>query len=144
MNGLDFKLYQTINIDIERSYIQLQVGKRKKKETSVYIDTNAFDCIRGLIWNKYREFGRQQKTYQINNDDWHRILEGFKEATTELEVCTDVTQLVSMLSLPNHLLSQKETIFEHKQALHQFIESLIQWIETHLKKEKYILIIHHT
>lgn len=140
MSDLNFKLYQATP-ETDTSYIQLQVGKGKKKQPSVYMDSNAFDCIRGIIWNKHREFGNQKKINQINNDDWHRILIGFEEAIVDLKVCTTPDQLIHILSIPNHLCSQKDSIFEHKKELQTFIKDLIQWIETHLKKEKYILII---
>ena len=141
MSVLNFKLYQKPISDLKIPYIQLQVGKGKKKQPSIYIDSDAFDCIRGVIWNKHREFSNQKKINQINNDDWFRILKGFEEAIVDLKACTDSKQLIGILSIPNQLVSQEEIIFEHKEELHQFIKELIEWIEMHLKKEKYILII---
>ncbi|TVP95725.1 MAG: hypothetical protein EA374_03340 [Acholeplasmatales bacterium] len=141
MSGFDFTLHQKPIFDSKTSYIQLQVGKGKKQQPSIYIDSEAFDCIRGVIWNKHREFGNQKKINQINNDDWCRILKGFEEAIVNLKACTDADQLIDVLAIRNQFASQKESIFAHKEALQQFIRTLIQWIEMHLKKEKYILII---
>ncbi len=141
MSGLNFKLYQKPMSNPETSYIQLQVGKGKKKQPSIYIESNAFDCVRGVIWNKHREFAHQKKVNQINNDDWSRILKGFEETIVDLKTCTDANALVDVLSLPNHLISQKAIIFEQIEELQHFIKALIQWIEMYLKKERYILII---
>ncbi len=142
MSGLNFKLYQA-RTETDIGYVQLQVGKGKKKQPSVYIESDTFDCIIGVIWNKHREFGNQKKINKINNDDWRRILIGFEEAIIDLNGCTTPDQLIHMLSIPNHLYAQRDIIFEHKKELQTFIKDLIQWIETHLKKEKYILIIQH-
>ncbi len=140
MSGLNFKLYQEAP-ETETPYIQLQVGKGKKKQPSVFMDSDAFDCIKGIIWNKYREFGNHKKINQINNDDWRRILNGFEEVILDLNGGSTPDQLMHILSIPNHLYSQKDIIFEHKKELQTFIKELTQWIETNLKKEKYILVI---
>ncbi|MFP4287049.1 MAG: hypothetical protein ACLFRI_05070 [Candidatus Izemoplasmataceae bacterium] len=140
MSDLNFVIYQN---PIEVDYIQLQVGKGKKHQPSIYIDKEAFDCIRGVIWNKYREFGNQEKINQIKKDDWLRILQGFDEALVDLKTCNSSIDLVKILSIPNHLLIHKERFFESIKAIEEFIETLTDWIETNIRKEKSILIINH-
>lgn len=140
MSGLNFKLYQEAP-ETKTPYIQLQVGKGKKKQPSVFMDIDVFEYIKGIIWNKYREFGNHKKINQINNDDWRRILSGFEEVILNLDDASTPDQLMRMLSIPNHLYSQKGIIFEHKNELKTFIKELTEWIETNLKKEKYILVI---
>ncbi len=139
MSGLNFELYQTA---MDTAYVQLQVGKGKKNQPSVYIDSNVFDFIKGVIWNKHREYqSNDRKINQINNEDWRRILSGFEEALEELTASTSSNQLMKILSIPNHTTIQVDLVFEQKQAFQQFLKDLILWIKTHLKKEKYILII---
>ncbi len=141
MSGFNFELYQKPISDVKTTYIQLQVGKGRKKQPSIYIDSDAFDCIRGVIWNKHREFADQKMINQINNDDWFRILKGFEEAMADLKESTESEQLIDILSLSKHLVPKIDLLFEQKDALYQFMQALTQWVEMHLKKEKYILII---
>jgi len=141
MNGFDFTLYQLPTNKPDTPYIHLQVGKGKKKQSSLYMALEAFECISGVIWNKHREFENQKHINQINNDDWPRILSGLSEVVVKLNACTEPDQLIRVLSIRNHLDNQKHMIFEQKEQLQSFITELSQWIETHLKKEKYILII---
>ena len=140
MSKFDFTLYQNPK-DLELPYIQLQVGKGKKHQPSLYIDSQAFDCIRGVLWNKYREFSNQKLINHINNDDWLRILNGLEIALKDLDTIKDANELVAALSTPNHLLLHKDRMFDQRNVLQQFIEELINWIKTHLKKEKYILVV---
>ena len=141
MPTINVKLNHTPPNTTKTPPVQLQVDKGKKQTSSVYIEQFTFDCIRGVIWNKHREFGSQKRTYKIHADDWRRILQGFKSAMNDLAVATNADQLTDILSIPKHLLTEKDTIFDQKLALHQFIKTLVDWIETHLKKAKYILII---
>ncbi len=143
MNGLNFKLYEAPSFDANTSYVQFQVGKGKKSDPSVYVERLAFDCIRGVIWNKHREFADQKKINQINNADWERCLDGLQTASQNLATCKDSRQLMHLLSVPSHLFSDIEAVFDDKESLQQFIEALILWVRTHLKKAKYILIIRH-
>lgn len=141
MSGLNFELYQTPMSNQNTAYTQFQIGKGKKPNTSVYMDNHTFDCIKGVIWNKHREFSNQRKINQINRDDWQRVLKGFVEAIEQLKTSTDSKQLIDVLSMPNHLATQQENIFAQKLALQQFIKALVAWIEKNLQGEKYILII---
>ncbi len=143
MKGLNFTLYQEPLFDAETAYVQFQIGKGKKQQPSVYMESYAFDCIRGVIWNSHREFGHQKKVNQINNADWVRCLNGLKEAALELETCKDPEHLMDILSIPNHLFSHKAVVFERKDDLQKFLQDIVLWVEKHLKKEKYILIIRH-
>lgn len=143
MNGLNFKLYENPLPEPEKASVQLQVGKGKKNQPSIYVESTAFDCIRGIIWNKHREFSHQKKINQISNEDWVRCIKGLKDAVGALESCEDSNHLTKILYTPNHLLSEKELMFEHKHDIQQFLKDVILWVETHLKKEKYILIIQH-
>jgi hypothetical protein len=141
MSRINFELFQ--NLDNIEGFIQFQIGKGKKHQPSIYMNKEAFDCVRGIIWNKYREFGSQEKVNDIKNDDWQRILVGFEEALISLKTCSDTTELVKVLSISNHLLNQKNRIFEQLDALKIFIEALMNWVKANLKKEKHILVIDH-
>ena len=143
MNGLNFKLYENPLPDPKKASVQFQVGKGKKNQPSIYVEMTAFDCIRGVIWNKHREFSHQKTINHISNEDWVRCLQGFKDAVSSLESCEDSNHLTKILSTPNHLLSQKARMFEQKHDIQQFLKGIILWVKTHLKKEKYILIIQH-
>ena len=141
MNRLNFKLYQTPVAEHSGGYVVLQVGKGKKNQPSIYVENNVFDYIRGIIWNKYREFGDQKKINQINNDDWNRILIGFKEAIANLNNCKKAEDIKNILLMPNQLDLDDEAILQSKDNIQEFIRLLVEWIENNLRKEKYILVI---
>ncbi|MFH5882546.1 hypothetical protein [Liberiplasma polymorphum] len=141
MSELNFKLYQTPMAENIGSYVLFQAGKGKKNQPSIYIENSVFDFIRGIIWNKYREFGNQKKINQINNDDWNRILAGFKEAVVDLKNCKSAKDIKSILFIPNQIDLESEAIFQSKENIQELITALIEWLETNLKKAKYILII---
>lgn len=140
MEKLDFTLHLKEDFSKGIPYVEMQAGKGKKADSSVYILSEEFTYIEGVIWDKHREYGMSRKS-KINTSDWARIMGGFNDAIVEIEGCTTDNDLIEVLKLRNHLdETHLELVFQHKSLLIQLFHDLIEWLKAHIHTEKYILI----
>lgn len=140
MENLDFTLHKLEELPSGVPFVEIQAGKGKRDNSSIYVLAEEFTYIEGIIWDKHREYGMSRKS-KINRVDWDRIMEGFDDAIDELGTCKDQEDLTEILKLRNHQeYNPLGSVFEKKLNLIQLFHDLKIWLNNHVPKEKFIMI----
>lgn len=141
MNQYDFNTYTLDSNESNDGFVVLHAGKGKKKSNSLKIDSKAFSYVEGILWDKHREYGDERKT-RIFSSEWSRIIEGFKEAITELKTINKTDDIEGILKFD--IIGEKqplEDLLGRTDELALLLENIVEWVEHTVKKERYILII---
>jgi hypothetical protein len=141
MEELQFKTYDLDSSVLKDEYTILQAGNGKKDDASIKIDAKAFSFIEGLIWDKYREYGNEDKT-KIDKSEWDRIIAGFENAVTKLDNYENTDNLMKILKFG--IIGSKHEIIDVTDSiedLKQLLMELVTWLSTRIKKNKYIYVI---
>lgn len=140
MTNVDFSVQDVVPRNRENEYVLLQAGKGKAKFTKIYINHHGFSYVEGLIWDKYREFSREKIT-KIHSEDFDRIIEGLRKATTSLEDNLDDLEIKSTLKFnlarPKYKLSHVQENFE---SFTQMLIEITEWLSKVISQEKYVYI----
>jgi len=141
MEEFQFKTYDLDSSVLKDEYTILQAGNGKKDDASIKIDAKAFSFIEGLIWDKYREYGNEDKT-KIDKSEWDRIIAGFENAVVKLDNYENTDNLMKILKFG--IIGSKHEIIDVTDSiedLKQLIKELALWLSNKIKKNKYIYVI---
>ena len=140
METLDFSIYQDKKLVPAKEIVQLQAGKGKEANSSIYIASAIFEFVEGVIWERHREYGNSRKS-KIHDSDWKRINEGFSDAIKELEQAQNPKDLTTVLQVSTHQeVFSLEDVFAKKAELQTLFKELITWIESK-SSSPYIMVL---
>jgi hypothetical protein len=141
MNAFDFTLYHDTTAITDRAFVELQVGKGRRIHNSVFIRSDEFVYIEGVIWDKHREYGMSTES-KILDTDWIRIIEGFEKAMIELQTASTPEDITRILKLRNHQENDAlPEALKYKSSIIQFFADIITWLRENLIKKAHVIII---